>query len=210
MIGIYGGTFDPVHYGHLRTAFEVKESVLLDEVWLVPCRQPPHRSAPEITAEDRLSLLRAAVHDGGDFRIDTRELEREGPSYMFDTLSAIRTQIGARPLCLILGMDAFLELPGWYRWRELLDLAHIIVMQRPALDGQCSAELLAIVGERAAAEPEALRHCPAGLLFFQPVTQLDISGTRIRRLLKEGKSPRYLLPDDVLDIILAEGFYRSS
>jgi nicotinate-nucleotide adenylyltransferase len=209
MLGIYGGTFDPVHNGHLRAAFEVKESLSLEEVWLLPSHQPPHRDAPEISAADRLMLLRAAIRGSDDFLIDARELERGGPSYTFDTLSAIRAEVGARPVGLILGMDAFLGLPGWHRWRELFDLAHLIVMQRPAFDAEFSGELLDVVAGRMTVEPELVKSRPAGFVFVQPVTQLDISATRIRHLLKAGRSPRYLIPDDALEIILARGFYRS-
>src|SRR5690606_16625703 len=126
MIGIYGGTFDPVHYGHLRTALEVKEAAGMGEIRFIPCRLPPHRTEPEAGPALRLKMLELALHDAEPgFRIDTRELDRPGPSYMVETLASIRTEIGTRPLCLIAGLDAFHGFPRWHRWRELFDLAHI-------------------------------------------------------------------------------------
>lgn len=112
MIGIYGGTFDPVHYGHLRTALEVREAVGLDEIRFMPCRHPPHRSAPTATPAQRLKMLELALAGAEPgFRIDLREFHRDGPSYMVDTLASLRSEVGDTPLCLILGLDAF----GGYR-----------------------------------------------------------------------------------------------
>ncbi|MGZ8217021.1 nicotinate-nucleotide adenylyltransferase [Methylomagnum sp.] len=210
MIGIYGGTFDPIHYGHLRTALEVKEAAGLDEVRLIPSQIPPHRGAPGATPEQRLAMLRAALEDAEPgFRIDTRELERAGPSYMVDTLGSIRADIGpAEPLCLIVGLDAFLNLHRWHRWRALFELAHILVMQRPGSAPEMPDELRAELDSRATATPEPLRKSPAGFIHFIPVTQLDISATQIRRAIAAGRSPRYLTPDVVLDLIRRLDLYR--
>lgn len=131
MIGLLGGTFDPVHHGHLRIALEAKEALGLTEVRFIPCRQPPHRGDASATAQQRLDLLRLACGDMPGFAVDTRELERPGPSYMVDTLASLRAERGDEPLCLILGWDAFLGLPGWHRWQNLLDYAHLAVVQRP-------------------------------------------------------------------------------
>jgi nicotinate-nucleotide adenylyltransferase len=210
MIGIYGGTFDPIHYGHLRTALDVKEAVGLDEVRFIPCQIPPHRGTPGATPEQRLAMLRAALTDAEPgFRIDTRELERAGPSYMVDTLGSIRADIGpAAPLCLIVGLDAFLGLHRWHRWRQLFELAHILVMRRPGPAPDLPDELRAELDDRATATPEPLRHSPAGLIHFVPVTQIDISATQIRRAIAAGQSARYLTPDAVLDLIRRLGLYR--
>jgi nicotinate-nucleotide adenylyltransferase len=211
MLGIYGGTFDPIHYGHLRTALEVKEAVGLDEVRLIPSQIPPHRGTPGATPEQRLAMLAAALADAEPgFRIDTRELERRGPSYMVDTLASIRAEIGPEPLCLIVGLDAFLGLHRWHRWRELFELAHVLVMQRPGPLPGIPEELRAPLRERTAAAPDALRARPAGLVHFVPVTQLDISATRIRNAIASGRSARYLTPDSVLSTIRALGLYRSA
>ncbi|CAL1240355.1 nicotinate-nucleotide adenylyltransferase [Candidatus Methylocalor cossyra] len=210
MIGLYGGTFDPVHYGHLRTALEVKEAVGLAEVRFIPCREPPHRRAPAASPEQRLALLRAALADGEPgFRIDTRELERPGPSYTADTLMSLREELGEAPLALIVGLDAFLELHHWHRWRELFERAHLLVMQRPGPEPELPAELDAALRQRFSADPAALRRHPAGCIHFVPVTQLAISATQIRAAIAAGASPRYLLPDSVWRAIRELGLYRA-
>lgn len=209
-IGVLGGTFDPIHYGHLRPALELLENLELAEVRFVPCRIPAHRDTPSITAEQRLDLVRLATAGQPGFVADDRELRRSGPSYMVDTLISLRAEVGATPLCLILGTDAFRDLPTWWRWRELGELAHIVVMQRPGMAQPFPPPLEAFVVPRAVHDAPALRRRPAGGILFQPVTQLDISATRIRALLARGRSPRYLLPEAVLASIHDRALYRSS
>ncbi|SMF94048.1 nicotinate-nucleotide adenylyltransferase [Methylomagnum ishizawai] len=210
MIGIYGGTFDPIHYGHLRTALEAKEILGLDQLRLVPCQIPPHRATPGATPAQRLALLEAALADAEPgFRIDTRELERPGPSYMVDTLESIRAEIGdTEPLCLIAGLDAFLQLHRWHRWRDLPGLAHIAVLRRPGAAPDFPAELRTWLDRRLASDPGALRTRACGKIHFIEVSQLEISATRIRAALAQGLSARYLLPDAVLRSIQTLGLYR--
>ncbi|BCX82712.1 nicotinate-nucleotide adenylyltransferase [Methylomarinovum caldicuralii] len=202
MIGIYGGTFDPVHYGHLRTALEVQEALGLDQVRFVPCRQPPHRRPPRFSAAERRRFLEAVLADAPPgFVLDTRELERPGPSYMIDTLDSLRAELGDVPLVLILGLDAFLGLPGWHRWQEIPQRAHLLVMDRPGYRPDWPAPLAPEVRRRCCDDPGELRRAPGGRIHFLRVTRLEISGTFIRRCLQEGKSPRYLLPDTVLRLL---------
>jgi nicotinate-nucleotide adenylyltransferase len=210
MLGIYGGTFDPIHYGHLRTAVEVKAILGLAELRFLPCRQPPHRGVPGASAEQRLAMLAAALADAEPgFALDNRELRRDGPSYMVDTLDSLREEFPGRPLCLILGMDAFCGLPSWHRWRDLFDLAHLAVMRRPeAAEPDWAGELAEVLAEKRVEQAGDLRGAAAGKVVFLEVTQLAISATEIRRLIREGKSPRYLLPDAVLKMIRSEGLYR--
>lgn len=211
MIGIYGGTFDPIHYGHLRTALEVKEAVGLDEVRFIPSQIPPHRGTPGASPEQRLAMLDAALLDTEPgFRIDTRELARPGPSYMVDTLASIRGEIGAEPLALIVGLDAFLGLDRWHRWTELFELAHIVVMRRPGPAAEFPVELQAQLGSRTTTDAAALRDRPSGRIHFVAVTQLDIAATRIRAALAAGRSARYLTPDSVLALIRHQGLYRAN
>ena len=210
MIGIYGGTFDPVHYGHLRTALEVKEAVGLTEVRFVPCRAPPHRDSPGASPEQRLQMLQAALTDAeSGFGIDTRELARPGPSYMVETLLSIRAEIGAEPLSLIIGLDALQGLHRWHRWRELFDLAHILVMRRPGSAPPLADELAMALDPRRSELPDPLRATSAGYVYFVEVTQLDISATRIRSAVAMGLSPRYLTADAVLYLIDRLQLYRS-
>ena len=131
MIGVFGGTFDPVHFGHLRPALDVKQALALREMRLIPAFQPPHRATPVANPGQRLTMLRAAVGTEPDLLVDNREMMREGESFMADTLSSLRKDLGDEPLCLVLGMDAFLTLDSWHRWKEILQLAHIVVTHRP-------------------------------------------------------------------------------
>jgi len=213
VIGIFGGTFDPVHFGHLRPALELFERLKLDELRLIPAGLPPHRRAPRASCHQRLEMLRRAIAGQAGFVLDRREIERQGPSYMVDTLSELREELGEeRPLCLLLGMDAFLGLSSWHRWREIPRLAHLVVSHRPGwspehLDDH-GGPLAELASSALVTRPRALREAPAGGIFMQPVTQLDISSTRIRTLIGQRKSPRYLLPDEVLAYIQEQRLYR--
>ncbi len=205
MIGVYGGTFNPVHYGHLRTALEVKEIFALDEIRLIPCHLPPHREQPDVSAETRLILLQLAIEKSSGLIVDRRELDREGPSYMVDTLKSLRTEFVDCPLLLFIGADAFAKLNLWYRWRHLFDYAHIVVMTRPGYKRHALCDFL---NSRLTDQREKLKKQAAGCLFFQNVTQLDISATVIRKLLANGKDPRFLLPDAVIRYIKQHKLYR--
>ncbi|MFO1432164.1 MAG: nicotinate-nucleotide adenylyltransferase [Candidatus Competibacteraceae bacterium] len=209
-VGILGGTFDPVHNGHLRIALEVLEALELAEVRFIPCRLPPHRGQPQATPAQRLKLLRLAVAGQPGFVVDERELRREGPSYMVDTLASLRAEVGNTPLCLLLGRDAFNDLPGWHCWRNILEFTHLIVLERPGAAPTPAGELNQLIERCRLDHPGALREKAAGGILIQPVTQLAISATRIRQLLAQGHSPRYLLPEAVWDAIREHGLYRLS
>jgi nicotinate-nucleotide adenylyltransferase len=207
-VGILGGTFDPVHYGHLRPALEVLENLGLAEIRFIPCRQPSHRGQPVASPAQRLALLQCAVAGQPGFVVDERELQRAGPSYMVDTLTSLRAERGTTPLCLLLGTDAFAQLTTWHRWQALADLAHLIVLQRPGSLPPTAPPLLEWLAQRQPHDPAALRTQPAGMILLHAVTQLDISATRIRALLAHGQSPRYLLPEAVCAAIHEQGLYR--
>ncbi len=206
MIGIYGGTFNPVHYGHLRTALEVKELFGLDELRLIPCRLPPHREQPEVSGEMRLQMLQIAAGDMPEFSVDRCELDRKGPSYMVDTLKAVREENPDRPLLLFIGADAFTGLESWHQWQRLFDYAHVVVMTRPGFNRQPLPDFLQ---QRLIEDRLALQIRPAGCLFFQPVTLLDISATQIRQIIAGGGDPRFLLPDAVLAFIQQHQLYQA-
>ena len=207
MICLYGGTFDPVHFGHLRTAIEVQQAIGVEQVHLLPCGIPPHRGQPHASAEQRLKLLELAIDDQPGLAIDARELHRDGPSFMVDTLQSIREEVTGQPICLVLGMDAFLGLESWHEWQTIPELAHIIVMQRPGSDWPGSGALAEWVKKRGTDDYPVLFKQSAGLICGVQVTQLEISSTGIRTLLAAGKSPRYLLPDTVLDYIQKNNWY---
>jgi nicotinate-nucleotide adenylyltransferase len=195
MIGILGGTFDPVHFGHLRPALEVMQAAGLDHVRFLPNRIPPHRETPWLDVDKRLELLQTAIDDQPGFVLDERELHRKGQSYMVDTLASLQVDFPAHPVCLILGMDAFLGLQQWHQWQRMPQLCHLIVTTRPGfvIDEAFVQQLPFGVADTAA----ELATEAAGRILLQSVTQLDISASRIREMLSRGLSARYLLPDEV-------------
>jgi nicotinate-nucleotide adenylyltransferase len=197
-LAIFGGTFDPIHIGHLSVAWEASE--LLDaEVRLMPASIPPHRSSPTASAAQRVEMLRAALRGQSRLSLDTRELDRSGPSYTIDTLHEFRQEFGARPLVLLLGADAFAGLRSWHRWRELFDVTHIGVINRPGVDACVPVELERAVAPRRTDDPAVISGQPAGRVIELVVTPLEVSATRIRELLAAGRDPRYLLPAGLFD-----------
>lgn len=205
-LALLGGTFDPVHYGHLRAAWEVAEQ-LGAEVRLLPANVPPHRPQPVLSAVQRVRLLQLALDGQQRLRLDTRELERDGPSYTVDTLHELRAELGPqRPLLLLLGVDAFAGLPSWNRWLQLFELAHIVVLARPGHAPDYAAALREQIAARAIGD--AWRDRAAGGVLFVDVSELEISATAIRRQLAAGQEPRFLLPDAVLAEICRNGWYQ--
>jgi len=207
-VGVFGGTFDPIHFGHLRTAFELLHALRLAEVRLVPAGNPPHRGVPLCDAWHRLDMVRAAVADQPGFVVDDREVRRDGPSYTVLTLRELRDEAPGRPLCLLLGMDAFLGLPQWHEWRSVLDLAHVVVAHRPGWTAPDAGTLGELLAERGTQRVEDLHESAAGRIHVRPVTQLEISSTDLRDLIVAGQDPRYLLPDAVRALIRDTGCYH--
>ena len=209
-IGIFGGNFDPVHIGHLRSALEVAEFMALDELRLIPSARPPHREAPQVAAHDRLAMVELAVAGLSPLCVDARELKRDKPSYSIDTLESLRSELAADDqLFLLIGWDAFCGLPTWHRWSELLQHCHILVLQRPDADSEAPETLRNLLAARSISDPLAMEG-PAGQISFIWQTPLAVSATQIRSLLASGKSVRFLLPDAVLTYIHAHGLYRAS
>ena len=205
MIGIFGGTFDPVHYGHLRSALEVKELFGLTEVRLVLSAQPPHREQPAATALMRLQMLELAIKNQPGLIIDTRELNRQGASYMVDTLKSLRQEFKNAPLLLFIGSDAFNQLKTWHQWPHLFDFAHLVVMTRPGFTIQNPDDFFKA---KLATQLTELTHASVGKLYFQQVTQLDISATAIRNMIAEQQNPGFLLPDTVIAYIRQHQLYQ--
>lgn len=205
MIGIFGGTFDPIHYGHLRSALEMQETFDLTEVRFIPSATPPHRSQPTATAEQRLQMVALAIQDQDHFICDARELNRHGFSYMVDTLASLRQDFPNQPLLLFIGTDAFNQLNTWYQWQRLCDFAHIVVMTRPNADSQPLNDFFI---SRYTKDKAELTTTLAGKLYFHTVTQLDISATAIRQLIAQQRNPRFLLPDAVIDYITQQQLYE--
>ena len=208
-IGILGGTFDPIHYGHLRPAQEVQHALGLSEVRLIPAANPPHRHPPVATAAQRLRMVELAAADFPGFIVDDREIVRGGLSYTVPTLESLRRESGERPLCLLLGMDAFDGIETWHQWRRLPELAHLVVMTRPGWTFPTDAALAAWARERVARAPDELIQTGAGKIYFQAVGPQDISATRIREAIARGESVSAWLPPEVLEYIRANRIYAN-
>jgi len=204
-VGIFGGTFDPIHFGHLRLAEDMAAALDLDRVLFIPAGQPPHRGAPRTASHHRLEMVRRAISGNSRFVVDAREMQRPQPSYTVDTLTALRAELGeARPLWLLMGADAFLGLPGWHDWRRLFELANIAVAARPGAQlwhpDAIMEPLKRELTQRQVAGG-ALSGQPVGAILLRATPPLDISASAIRDLLARHDSARYLLPDAVLDYI---------
>lgn len=214
-IGVFGGTFDPIHYGHLRLAQELAFGLGLDEVRFVPAGQPPHRAAPQVSAPQRCDMVRLAIAGNPLFALDDREVLKHGPCYTYDTLSELRHELGgAQPLCLLLGTDQFLGFATWHRWQEIFELAHVVVAHRPGFPqitwtDSLPHALQQELNNRMQTNPQALSDAPCGAILPYVITALDISASHIRMGLRTGISPRYLLPDAVLDYIQTYHLYLS-
>jgi nicotinate-nucleotide adenylyltransferase len=206
-IGLFGGTFDPIHYGHLRTAFELLQGLKLAQVRFLPTGDPPHREDPLAPSELRLEMVRAAVAGQAGFGVDDREIRRQGVSYTIDTLTEVRAELPQRSLCLMLGMDAFLGMPTWHRWREIFELCHVVVAHRPGWKAPITGPLGEVMVDRGTGSVRDLHSSSAGRIYVRAVTQLEIASTDLRALIMSGQDLRYLVPDAVRDIILRSGCY---
>ncbi len=206
-IGVYGGTFNPVHYGHLRTALEVGEHFNLDQLRMIPCHLPAHRPAPDVAGDMRMAMLQLALVDTPGLQADGRELDRGGASYMVETLQSLLEEHPGATLLLFVGLDAFAGLESWYQWQRLFEFAHVVVMTRPACELPALSEFFRL---RCCEDKRQLLKSRAGQLYFQSVTALDISATLIRELIAAGRNPQFLLPDAVIRYIRLHHLYFAS
>ncbi|MBX9904307.1 MAG: nicotinate-nucleotide adenylyltransferase [Burkholderiales bacterium] len=215
-IGILGGTFDPIHYGHLRLAQEVADQLRLAEVRFLPSGTPPHRAAPVASAADRLTMVRLATAGNALFTVDARESANTAPGYTVDTLTAIRAEVGpVQSLVLLLGADAFLDLATWNRWHQLFQLAHIAVAYRPGFpvdtwQSRMPQPLAAEYNTRLMHQPFSVHVSPAGGIVVVPIAELDISATMIREAARRGRNTRYLLPDNIYQYIQEHEIYTGN
>lgn len=213
-LGIFGGTFDPVHFGHLRLAEESIGHLGLGGVRWIPAGQPPHRGAPQVTAAQRLEMVRRSTAGNARFSVDASEVEAAAPSYTIHTLERLRRELGStQSLVLLVGADAFAGLASWHRWRDILALAHIAVSHRPGFPVEMASLPEALASEfnaRRLSDVAGLKASASGAIVTFAMTQLAISATQIRKLLANDLSARYLLPDAVLDYIQTNSLYRNS
>ena len=201
MIGIFGGTFDPVHFGHIKPVLNVKQALNLSQIRFIPNSVPPHREEPWLSAEQRLSLLQSALEEYADVVVDPRELDRGGPSYMIDTLRSLNSDYQDESICLVIGMDAFFGIAQWRQWKQLFELCHLVVTTRPGFDQalileQVGAENYPFLAEKMTQDIETLKQGNAGKILLQPVPLLDISSTEIRTRLLKGEDISQLMPDE--------------
>lgn len=219
MIGIFGGTFDPVHYGHIKPALSVMQALGLSQLRFIPNRFPPHREAPWLSVEQRLALLQTALKEYPEAIVDERELNRDGPSYMVETLASLRKEFGDESLCLIIGVDVYLEFTSWYQWRSILGLCHLVVTTRPGFNlegldlegfdiadfnkdkmleksnaGKMDLEDYAFLAEKMTTDVSILTSQTAGAILLQSVPQLDISSTIIRQKFLNGDDVSEYMP----------------
>lgn len=210
MIGIFGGTFDPVHLGHIKPALDVMQRLALEELRFIPCSIPAHRALPVATAEQRLTMLHAAIDGYERCIIDERELNRQGVSYMVDTLQSLNDELKGSALCLIIGMDAFYGLHQWHQWQKIFELANCVVTFRPGCEFNSEAmhpDLIKAVNQRQVESEEIFTQKGSGAILFMPVTQLDISATDIRQRIKQQQSIDELVPAAVNNIIKQQQLY---
>lgn len=206
---IFGGTFDPVHNGHLRTAVELRERLGAVTLSLVPCHLPPHRDHPGASSATRQTMLELAVRDEPGLQVDARELAREAPSYTVDTLADLRTGLKpGMPLAMVVGTDAFAAIDQWDRWQRLLDLAHIIVIRRPGHDVPADSVAGRLLAESASVDEQMLHTTASGFIWLVDLPAMEISASAIREKIRQGLSPRYLLPDPVWFLITETELYR--
>ena len=207
MLGLLGGTFDPVHVAHLRLAIEVRERLGLDEVRLVPAPNPRLRAAPRLVARTRLRLLHAAVDGIPGLCVDDRELTVSGPTRTVDTLRSIRNEQSNRPVCLILGVDAAARLDRWHQWERLIELAHLVIARRPGAQLPASGAVAALIERHADTRVSALAERCAGVIHICDIPGLDISATAVRDRLANDRSVEFLVPERVRQILLKERLY---
>jgi nicotinate-nucleotide adenylyltransferase len=206
-IGILGGTFDPIHYGHLRPCLDLLQQLNLAEVRLMPNHIPPHRAAPDSSAAHRLAMTTLAVQNCAELTIDTRELNRTTPSYTIDTLIELSVENPTTPICFLIGLDSLNSLHTWHRWSELLNYCHLIVSYRPNYRLQLDPDVEKMFKQVITHDIDTIQQQRNGRILLWPSTQLDISATRIRQLIRTQQNPKYLLPDTVLTYIKQHKLY---
>jgi nicotinate-nucleotide adenylyltransferase len=206
-IGVLGGTFDPIHLGHLRSAWDVADALSLDALQFVPSYQPVHRDTPQASVEQRLDMVRLSIADMPNWSVNTSEIRRGGPSYTIDTLSHLRQQVGSDvPIWLLLGSDAFEGFVRWHRWQEILTLANLAVMVRAGAESIDCSSTNALMAQHETVALSSLQ--VAGMVRRIAVTPLAISATAIRAEVARGKLPHYLVTPAVLDYIQQQNLYQ--
>ncbi len=205
-----GGTFDPVHYGHLRCADEAREKLGLKNLHLLPAGTPPHRACPQTSTRQRLDMLKLAQTEFPALKIDERETRREGPSYMVETLQELRAEFPQQPLALLIGQDAANLLHTWFHWQQLFSLAHIVILTRPSIKMEYRQDVAEQIQQRLHVDPQKLLRSQAGGVLQLEVASIDVSATNIKKLISQGGSLRSMMPPAVINYINENRLYLSA
>ena len=206
---VMGGTFDPIHHGHLRSAVDILDFFRFKTLRMVPCFQPVHKDQPSVTPEQRLQMVELGIQADIRLEVDPREILREGPSYTKDTLQELRNELGEEePIIMVVGMDSFLSLPTWAEWRSLLSVAHILVISRPGWEPDFISVLEEFYEKHRAQNIAELQCAPAGKIWMESFTPLAISSSQVRKLCRENASIAYLVPETIQRFIEAHSLYK--
>lgn len=206
-IGFLGGTFDPIHFGHLYPAIEISKALQLQPFFLMPNYIAPHKSSSHGTAEQRCTMVELAIQSEPDIQIDPRELTRKKPSYTIETLKELKAQYPTTPLCFIMGMDSLINFDSWYQWQDILNYCHLIISRRPGWQAVFNDNIKALLKIAQTRNKDDLHNYQAGRIYFQDTTQFDISSTEIRSLINKHKTIDHLLPKSVADYIKLNKLY---
>lgn len=206
-LALFGGTFDPVHYGHLRCADEARQKLALSQLYLLPAGNPVHRASPRATPAQRLEMLQLAQVEFPSLAIDSRELHRSGPSYMVDTLRELRSIFPQRSVCLLIGQDAANRLHEWHEWEQLFSLANLVILTRPGENADYRHDLAKKINKRLVTEVQEIASSSAECVLQLQVSPVDISATTIQSMMRLGRSPKSMMPDSVLHYIEENRLY---
>ncbi|MCW8995351.1 MAG: nicotinate-nucleotide adenylyltransferase [Psychromonas sp.] len=207
-IGFLGGTFDPIHFGHLRPALEISEALALKKLFLMPNHIAPLKLRSHCSARQRCEMVQLAIAQQPGIALDTRELNRDKTSYTIDTLKELKTLYPTTPICFIMGMDSLIHFDNWFKWPEILNYCHLIISQRPQWNGNFNDTIQELVERCKTSNKQDLHNLQCGKIYFQDTSQLDISSTKIRQLLQKNLSIDYLVPEVVNDYIKKHQLYR--
>jgi len=207
-IGFLGGTFDPIHFGHLRPALEIQQALDLQALYLMPNYIAPHKSKSLASAQQRIDMVQLAIQDTPTLQLTTQELLRPSRSYTIDTLKLLRQQYPETPLCFIMGMDSLIQFDSWYRYQEILSYCHLVVSHRPGWEPQFNSVISELLRKHQISDPTQLHQFLSGHIYFQSTTQLAISSSEIRDLLATNKSINFLTPQPVCAYIKEQRCYK--
>jgi nicotinate-nucleotide adenylyltransferase len=207
-LAVFGGTFDPIHNGHLASAKAIRKLLGTRTLKLVPSFLPPHREAPGSTAEQRLAMIEIAVAEDNGLEVDDRELVRQGISYTIETLDSFRAELGkVQPLYFVLGFDAYCLLYEWKQWQQLTQRCHLVVLTRPGFQGEIPVEIAAWAEDKIVEAPGSLKELSHGGIVYTTLVQVEVSATELRVSFGEGRRPTGKMPEKVIDYAIKHGLY---